>query len=309
MKKNIKQILPLISVIMPVYNAGDYLVPAVESILHQTYQNFEFIIIDDASTDNSLDVLRRYKKLYPDKIKLLALKKNRNHGGDRCVNQGLKLAKGKYIARMDADDIAVLTRLEKQVTFLETHPDIFLVGSSAHVIDSKGNTIGEKLEPNSTKDIYNAYFTFHPLIHPTCMFRRIHKGIEFRYNIKFSANNDYYTFFGILCKGYKFINLDEKLLYYRIHGKNDTFVNMKQKFSNTLKIRYEIVTKYGYKPSPRALLITIFQSLAIYLLPEKMLRNLYFLAKGITKKEQIVFQLNPYGFISLFGRKILAFTS
>lgn len=274
---------PLVSVVMPVYNAGEFLVEAIESILAQTYQNFEFIIVDDASTDNSLSVINSYQKRYPKKIRVVQMKKTLNCGGDSCANQGIKLAKGKYIARMDADDIAHPTRLAMQVAFLERNPQIFLVGSNAYVIDKKGKIIGQKNEPAIQKDIYKSYCTFHPLIHSSLMLRRIYKGKPFAYEIKYSANNDYYTFFKRICRGARFANLAEKLVFYRIHGKNDTFINVKEKFLNTFKVRLAMVLHYGYKPTVKDVAVTILQALIILTLPQKLTTSLYLFAKGIKR--------------------------
>jgi glycosyltransferase involved in cell wall biosynthesis len=288
-----KKQLPLVSVIMPVYNAGDFLVPAIESILAQTYKNFELIIVDDASTDNSATILSLYKNKYPKKITVISLKKNLNAGGDLCANKAIQKARGTYIARMDADDIALPTRLEKEVAYLESHPSVFLVGSNAAVINKTSTVIGDKLEPLTSSTIYKRYFTFHPLIHPTTMFRREFKGQPFSYRIKYSANNDYYTFFSLLCEGAKFVNLSEKLLQYRIHGSNDTFVHMKQKFINTLKIRVEMVLKKGYRPTVKDVLTTLAQGLVIVILPESVVTQVYFLSKGITKPSFPSFALKP----------------
>ena len=86
---------PLVSIVMPVYNAQDYLAEAINSILAQTYQSFEFIIIDDASTDGSLEIINKYQKRYPKKIKVISVKKNLNRGGDHCANLGIECARGK----------------------------------------------------------------------------------------------------------------------------------------------------------------------------------------------------------------------
>lgn len=268
---------------MPVYNAGDFLVPAIESILHQTYRNFELIIVNDASTDESKAMLDRYARKYPKKITVLHLRKNLNRGGDSCANKALKLVKGDFIARMDADDIAHPKRLEKQLAYLLSHPAVDLVGSNAYVIDKGGKKNGKKTEPLSSRAIYNSYMTFHPLIHPTTMYRRIVNGKPFQYRLKYSANNDYYTFFSLLCEGAAYANLKDNLLYYRIHGKNDTFVNMKTKFMNTLKIRLEMCFKKGYKPSLKSIGVTTLQGIVIFLLPEIVITQLYLLTKGITK--------------------------
>lgn len=274
---------PLVSVVMPVYNAGDFLVEAIESILNQTYKNVEFIIVDDASTDNSWTIIQKYKKLYPKIIKSIRMDQNLNRGGDVCANEGLKIARGKYVARMDADDIAHLERLEKQVTFLQAHPKTFLVGSNAEVINKNGKIIGEKREPQTPKAIYDAYFGFHPLIHPSCMYRKMIGKKPFMYVIRYSANNDYYTFFRLMCKGRKFANMHEKLLYYRIHGNNATFVNLKEKFLNSTKIRLAMIRECGYKPTAKDILQLCLQSIVVTVLPEKALTYIYLLAKGIVK--------------------------
>jgi glycosyltransferase involved in cell wall biosynthesis len=279
---------PLVSVIMPVYNAGDFLVPALDSIFNQTYKNFELIVINDASIDNSLKILKKYQRLHKKKMTIINVKQNLNAGGDSCANLGLKIAKGTYIARMDADDISYPTRLEKQATFLEKHSGIFLVGSNADVIDKKGRIIGEKLEPLSPGEIYDSYMTFHPLIHPSCMFRRKVNGKPFAYQIKYNANNDYYTFFKTLCSGQKYTNLEEKLIQYRIHGHNDTFVHMKKKFMNTLRIRFSMCLKHGYRPTIKDLGMSVAQSIIIFTMPEAALTNLYLVSKGIKRPSEVL---------------------
>lgn len=293
MKKSQKTIHPLVSVVMPVYNAGGFLIPAIESILTQSYKNFELILVDDVSTDGSRDILQKYHKKFPGKIKLVLMKKNLNGGGDKCANEGVKKASGKYIARMDADDIAHKDRLTKQVAYLETHPDVVLLGSQAIVIDANGKQIGIKEEPLTHDAIKSAYMTFHPMIHPTCMVRRIIDNKPFMYKIKYSANNDYNTFFTLLCSGHKFANLKEKLLFYRIHDSNDTFKNIREKFFNTLKIRYEMYKKFGFKPSGRDIIVSIVQTAILSTLPEKVIKNLYLLSKGIKTPYELVAH-NPH---------------
>lgn len=322
-KRKLSQIL--VSVIMPVYNAEAFLGEAIESILKQTYQHFELIIVDDASTDRSADIIKSYKKRFSRKMKVIRMKHNLNRGGDACANEGIKIARGKYIARMDADDIAHPERLEKQVAYLKKHPNVFLVGSNAYVIDAAGTVLGEKNEPIHHKDIYKNYAIFHPLIHSSVMVRRVvphgiysssksgvtpdasrssSKRFEsissrlrpplarlrsnskiFQYDIKYSANNDYYTFFRLLCEGKQFVNLKEKLIYYRIHRDNNTFVHVKEKYLNTLKVRFLMVKEYGYKPTVQAIIATTVQSLILFTVPEWISTKLYLFSKGIVKIE------------------------
>jgi len=285
----VKLKIPTLSVIMPAYNSEDFIQEAVLSVVNQTFQDFVLIIVDDASTDKTVRIIKKLQRKFPHKIKLIELKQNLNCGGDKPANEGLKHATGRYVARMDADDVADPTRFEKQINFLKDNPHVFLVGSCAYVIDKTGKIIGEKNEPLDSEAIYKAYFGFHPLVHPTCMFKRkLRNGSAFSYEIKHSANNDYYTFYKLICQGYKFVNLEEKLVKYRIHNHNATFVNMKHKFVNSLKIRLSMVANYGYIPSPKDIVMITAQTIIVMTLPEKMLLNIYFLAKGIIKIEELL---------------------
>ncbi|SVC41049.1 uncharacterized protein METZ01_LOCUS293903, partial [marine metagenome] len=111
--------LPLITVLMPVYNGAKYLNEAIDSILNQTFQNFEFIIIDDGSTDDSVKIIKSYDD---NRIRLV---ENRNNlGQSETLNKGLSLTRGKYIARMDQDDISMPERLKKQFEFMENNSDV-----------------------------------------------------------------------------------------------------------------------------------------------------------------------------------------
>ena len=114
---------PLISVIMPVYNSEAYIESSVESILNQSYTNFEFIIIDDASTDKTYDRLLKLIKI--DK-RIVLVKNKRNEGVTKSLNKALKIAKGKYIIRMDADDWSYPNRFKLQVDLMENNPDVVL---------------------------------------------------------------------------------------------------------------------------------------------------------------------------------------
>ena len=125
------QITPQVSVVMPVYNREKYVADAVNSILKQCYTNFEFIIIDDGSTDSTFDIL----KSFGDKrIKLI--RKNKNRGNYSARNEGMELATGKYICVMDSDDIALPNRINRQFEFMEQHKQFGICGSFAKVIDS-----------------------------------------------------------------------------------------------------------------------------------------------------------------------------
>ena len=119
-----------LTVLMPVYNAEKYLKPALESILNQTYKDFEFLIIDDGSTDKSLEIIKSYND---SRIRLIGHEQNQKLIA--TLNEGIKLAQGEYIARMDADDISAPERLQKQMEFLEKHPATVVLGCDFQIID------------------------------------------------------------------------------------------------------------------------------------------------------------------------------
>lgn len=276
-------IYPLVSVVIPVYNAESFIAESIESMLSQTYKHIEVIIIDDNSTDNSWKIITSYQKRYPSLIRAVHLTHNMNKGGDTCANIGIQMAKGSLIARMDADDISHPTRIEKQVEFLRRNKNVFMVGASAYVIDKNGKTIGEKIMPEKNDQIYGQYMVFHPMIHPSVVFKKnVIKRKNF-YLSKYSANNDYYTFFNLISQGYVFANLPEKLLKYRIYGNNNSLKTIKKNFFNTLRARIYIMKKYGYPLTPQVVFANIFQLLSIVLLPEKLIYYAYLFTRGIFK--------------------------
>ncbi|HAS7841575.1 TPA: glycosyltransferase family 2 protein, partial [Vibrio cholerae] len=136
---------PKISVVMSVYNGEKYLGEAIDSILKQTFSDFEFIIINDGSTDKTLEIIKSYMKK-DDRIVLVS---RENKGLIVSLNEGLDLAKGQYIARMDADDISIKSRFEKQIEFLDSNPDIGVCGTWVEVF---GENIKSKKWKMPTQD-------------------------------------------------------------------------------------------------------------------------------------------------------------
>lgn len=235
MDKNVK--LPLVSVIMPVYNSKKFVGLAIESILNQTYRNFEFIIINDFSTDNSLQIISSYKD---SRIKILNM--NKNSGISKALNEGIKNAKGKYIARMDSDDISFSNRLERQVGFLESNKEYILCGSNYKIISSKNEVeLPEKHSLIKTNLLKNCC-----VAHPTVVFK---KEILVSNNIFYSEDKepaeDYFLWTQLIQKG-KFYNLQENLLDYRVHYQqiSQSKKELQDRKSFLVKINY---IKYFYK--------------------------------------------------------------
>lgn len=214
---------PEISVIMPVYNAEQFLDKSIRSILDQTFRNFEFIIIDDGSIDKSKTIIRGYQK----KDKRIKLIRNiRNLGLQKTLNKGLNAARGKYIARMDADDISLLRRLEMQKKYLDKNKEIFLVGSSAIVIDKMGERLGVFRKYDNYKKVRKKLEKNNCIIHPSIMFRN--KG--FKYRTGFKASEDYDLYLRILSSGERITNLPYFLIQYRITKESFVSTTPNQEF-------------------------------------------------------------------------------
>jgi len=269
---------------MPVHNAGKFLVPAIESILAQTYKRFELIIVDDGSNDDSWKTIRSYRKLYPRTVRVYRTPKQLNAAGNGAADIGLTHAKGEFIARMDADDIARPKRIEKQVEFLLANPPVILVGTQADIIDKKGTIIGSKSVPVNHEAIYNQYGFVHPIIHPSVMIRRSMLPDPDRlYSHKWGINDDYYTFFKLLNCG-QFANLPERLLKYRVHGGNASLTNIKEKCYTTAKIRIEAMKYFNYHMPIWALGMMILQVAFVSVIPNKTLGWVYPMLRGMNRQ-------------------------
>lgn len=221
------KILPNISVVMSVYNGEKYLREAINSILEQSYADFEFIIIDDCSTDNSLDIIKSYKD---NRIRLIRNKANLRLPAS--LNMGIRLANGKYIARMDADDISLPDRFLKQVNYLESHPEVVALGGSFQAIDGNGRNL-YKHHALIEEKLDRYYLIPSPLAHPTVMMRReIIVNNNLFYDVKYSSAQDYDLWLRIR-KYFKIANLPEVLLKYRIHKKSISSVRSHEQMDNT----------------------------------------------------------------------------
>ncbi len=284
---------PLVSVIMPVYNAGLFLAESIESILNQTYKNFEFIIVDDGSIDDSWNIIQKYAKK-DRRIRALRFRKNHNEAGNGAMNKVLKHATGEYIARMDADDVAHRYRLSRQVRFMENNPEVILCGTQARVINAAGEVVGDKSYPTDHDSIYRHYATVHPIVHPSCMIRRSMLPDKNKlYELRFGVNDDYYTFFKLMRYG-KFANLPDRLVDYRIHGSNASLQNLKNLYQNISAIRQTAVVRFGYEMTLVSKITIYLQTLVVFLIPEKILTGVYLFIRGIDKEVMYHYIVDSY---------------
>lgn len=210
----------LISVIMSNYNTPEeYLREAIESILNQTYQNFEFIIVDDFSTDSSLKIIESYSD---PRIKLL--KNPQNIGLTKSLNRALAVSKGEFIARMDADDICSLTRFEKQVEYMKNHPEIIVCGSQLEIFGNGAYKFSNKFPKTfiPEKELFqiNLLFGNHINIpNNVAMFRhQVMLDNNLKYNEKYPCAQDFRMWVDCSRKG-ECQNINDVLVKYRIHDK------------------------------------------------------------------------------------------
>lgn len=203
--------MPLVSVIMPVFNSEKYLDEAILSILNQTYSNFEFIIINDGSTDNSLDIIKRFA-VQDKRINYIS---RENRGLVFSLNEGISYSKGKYIVRMDSDDISLPTRIEKQVNLMEKNPHIGVCGTS---VESFDNNLNKRLSLKKTNSSYlKAQLVFSPCFaHPSVIIRKsLLLDNNIRYDESFKNIEDY-DLWAKVSDLADFSNIREVLLRYRV---------------------------------------------------------------------------------------------
>lgn len=196
---------PLVSVVMSTYNEEKYVLDSINSILNQTYENIEIIIVDDASTDNTVSLI---ENISTDKIRLYINDTNKKLAHN--LNFAIAKARGKYVARMDADDISRRERIRTQVEYLEKHKEIDIVASYAKTF---GDSDIIKKSPCTHEGIKATLLFTNPICHPTVMFRK--SSIDFVYDESCAAGQDYELWARIVeCK--KFCAINEVLLDYRV---------------------------------------------------------------------------------------------
>lgn len=261
---------PFVSVIMPVYNAGDFLVEAIESIRLQTHSNWELICIDDSSTDDSLTILENYQKL-DKRIKVYRNKTNKGIG--YSLNRALKLAKGSLIARMDADDISLPDRFAKQVGLLLKRPTVVACGGQAAMIDRKGIIFAYKRFPTESKKLYEMIMRMVPIQHPIIM-AKASSLKKYRYNEYVTTAEDVDMLFYLLNKG-ALSNVDSVIYKYRKSDTSNGYHNVKKTFYITFMNRFRAIEKYSYAPTVKGVLITLGQFLLVSVLPNKLVVNLF----------------------------------
>lgn len=271
--------LHLISVIMPVYNAEQYVGEAIESILNQTFIDFEFLIFNDGSTDNSAEIVQHYA----DKDKrIIFYNYTENTGYLKHLNEGIDKAKGKYIARMDADDISLPQRFDKQVQFMEENTEVILLGTGYKAFPNQDFVW---LPQEKDADIRVQLLQECAFAHPTVLIRTsVLKNNRLYYNQVYYPAEDYH--FWVMLSSYgKMANLTEILLLYRIHEKQISNIQSLVQQENTKKIQLLQFSRLDIENKPD-LLLDYISNFSNITLTAKMVCQLAELLKDMYKTNE-----------------------
>lgn len=225
-------ISPVITVLMPVYNCANYVSEAIESIVNQSFSDFEFLIIDDASTDETVSTIKSFED---HRIKLIV--KPFNTGYTNSLNYGLSIAKGKYIARMDGDDISLSERFAKQVAFMDLHKNVVACGTRYKILNSE---IVKNL-PINNEDIKVQLLQKTCFGHPTVMIRKsILDANSLQYDVSKEPAEDYDLWVRLVKYG-ELYNLPDILLKYRVHPNQVSQNRIVQKNNIAVEIRLNML--------------------------------------------------------------------
>lgn len=232
--------MPKVTILMPVYNGENYLRESIESILYQTFTDFEFLIIDDGSTDQSVSIIKSYDD---PRIRLKMNKMNQKLSA--TLNKGIASAKGKYIARMDCDDISFASRLEKQVDFMDKNPEIGVCGTAMKIMLT--DLLVEY--PSRHDDIKCRMLFSNSFSHPTLMYR---KSVLNKYGLYYDTVIPYaqdYDLCWRMAKVTMTANIQEPLLYYRIHDEQVSFKHRTEQQIVCRNIVLQQLYDLGIEPS------------------------------------------------------------
>src|SRR3989344_7437597 len=237
---------PLVTVLMPVYNGKKYLREAIKSILNQTFRDFEFLIINDGSTDKSAEIIKSFNDAR------IRLERNEtNLGLIKTLNKGLGLAKGKYIARMDCDDISLPKRLSIQVNFMEKHPEIDVCGSWVKVMGLKQEFVNKYPQNHEEARAYLLFNT--PFAHPSVIIR---KEVMEKHKLKYDENYKHaedYELWSRIINYAKVSNIPKVLLHYRMHDESVSKKNSSAQAENSNRVRIRLLKEMGINPAPTEL--------------------------------------------------------
>ena len=258
---------PVVSVVMAVRNGEAYLRDAMDSILAQTLGDFEFIVVDDGSTDGTLSILEDYARL-DFRVRVLS---QAPQGLGPALNRAISVARGKYIARMDADDVALPERLSRQVAFLEAHPDVGLLGTAVCEVDPGGHPRAVFMMPEGDKQLRRALIRYNPFFHASVMIRRSVLDRVGLYTEEMHWAEDYDLWMR-LARHTRLANLQEVLLHRRTEYSGSHSVrHEREQVRHALAIRWRAIRMGMY---PLTAMVHLIRPTLMLVLPASLRRSL-----------------------------------
>lgn len=254
--------MPKISVVMSIYKEPiEWIKASIESVLCQTFSDFEFIIVNDNPSGTENTVLLNSYVEKDNRIKIIL--NEQNQGLTKSLNKALQVAQGDYIARMDADDICFPQRFAKQISFMELHRDCVALGSAARIIDENGKTGRKWNVYEDWHQLQCSILFYSPIVHPTAFFKRIVNGTAIKYDETFKYSQDY-ALWSSLIKNNVICNIPDVLLYYRLSSGQISSKNQMAQRECAIRIERTIINNMGYSCDD-----SIIQSLASITKPQK----------------------------------------
>ena len=253
-----------VTVLMSVYNGEAFLRNAIDSILNQTFTDFEFVIYDDCSTDRTSEIILSYSD-----SRIVYRRNDTNQGLTRNLADGVNRSGACYIARMDADDISFPQRLAKQVRFMDEHPDVTILGSSVSFFKEKKEDGSIAYQPVDDETIKATLFISFTLLHPSIILRRSDLvRYQLNYNPEYRYSQDHELYLSCILKGLKFANLSEPLLYMRSHSDSISRAKhrVQQQFSQQARLAFLNITGIAEDCTEEE--ITAYNTFASDLFPE-----------------------------------------
>jgi len=255
---------------MPAFNAGKYIKEAIQSILGQSYQNFELIVIDDCSNDDTAKIIFDLAALDA-RIRPYRNKQNLGIAGNR--NKGVGLSQGKYLAWQDADDISVPNRLAMQSEFLELNPQVGIIGGGLELFSEDG-ILGYRRYPHSDELIRRNIFRYSPISQPAAMIRTEALRKVGPYDLTLPPAEDLDMTFRI-GEHYQLSNLTETLVRYRVSDTSATAISQRRMEVNTLKIRYKYAHSSAYQVGLIGALFNIAHLISLWTIPASFKRWIF----------------------------------
>ncbi len=258
---------PKVSVVIPVYNAEKYIGEAIEGILNQTFKDFELILVNDCSTDNTLEIMQKYAK-QDERIKILTNEKNLKVC--KTANRGIKEARGEYIVKQDADDWSYPDRIEKQVKYMDSHPQVVLSSGNMQMCDKDMNIKNRTHFPTIDESIKKVLLQYNPMVHSAMIYRK-DTFIEVGGYENITNSEDYLLTMKMASKG-QLGNLEDILIKYRVLNTSLTAKNSMDMHLATLYCQLYGHLNYGYPITIKTKFMMIIRLLISFFFPASLWR-------------------------------------